>query len=408
MTVDTTGAATTEVVDVAAIQKALAEQNLDGWLFYFFHGNDPLAPRILKLSYDHFCSRRWFYFIPRTGSPKKLVHRIEMDALDRLPGERVVYLGWRELEQNLALMLAGTNTVAMQYSPRDAVPYISRVDAGTVELVQSCGPKVVSSGDLVQLFEARWSPAQLATHLEAVEALRKIVFEAFGEIRRCINNQESVNEYQIQQFIVSGYARYGMTSNSPPIVAVNSHSGSPHYQPTRTSYSEIRKGDFVLFDIWAKKQSPADAIYGDITWTGYVGTEVPDKYKEIFDIVAGARDAGLAFVKDAVASGKTIRGAEVDDVSRRFITERGYGPQFVHRTGHSIGTEVHANGANIDNLETRDERRLIPRTGFSIEPGVYLEEFGVRSEIDVYVGESEVKVGGEPIQTEVIPILRNN
>jgi len=407
MTANTT-AIESDLLDVAAIQKALAEQNLDGWLFYFFHNNDPLAPRILKLSYDHFCSRRWFYFIPRQGAPKKLVHRIEMDALDRLPGERVVYLGWRELEQNLELMLAGARSVAMQYSPRDAVPYISRVDAGTVELVESCGPKVVSSGDLVQLFEARWNAAQLATHLEAVEALRKIVFEGFAEIRRCIQNQESVNEFQIQQFIVSAYARYGMTSNSPPIVAVNEHSGSPHYQPTRNSYSEIHKGDFILFDIWAKKQSPSDAIYGDITWTGYVGSEVPDKYKEIFDIVAGARDAALAFVTDSIVGGKAIRGAEVDDVSRRYITERGYGPQFVHRTGHSIGTEVHANGANIDNLETRDERRLIPRTGFSIEPGIYLPEFGVRSEIDVYVDESEVQVGGQPIQREVVPILRNN
>jgi Xaa-Pro dipeptidase len=322
-----------------------------------------------------------------------------------VPGERVVYLGWKELESKLAELLAGHKRVAMQYSPGNAIPYVSRVDAGTVELVRSCGCEVVSSANLVSYFEARLNKDQLNTHIEAVENLRKIVFEAFNMIKTAINDGKTINEFEVQQFIVNAYERYGMTSNSPPIVAVNAHSGSPHYQPTETKHVDINKGDFVLLDIWAKKKQPEDAVYGDITWTGFVGDVVPEKHVKIFNIVAGARDAALNYVKAAVKEGRQISGWQVDDAARNFITEKGYGKDFVHRTGHSICTEVHANGANIDNLETRDERKIIAKTAFSIEPGIYLDDFGVRSEIDVYVDDNEVVVAGEPIQTEVIPIL---
>ncbi|MGH9553699.1 MAG: M24 family metallopeptidase, partial [Terriglobales bacterium] len=232
-----------------------------------------------------------------------------------------------------------------------------------------------------------------------------IVHEAFAQVRSRILAGKAVNEYEIQQFIVQGYERFGMESNSQPIVAVNGHAASPHYQPSETVHAPIKEGDFLLLDIWAKKREPRDAVYADITWTGFVGKQVPEKYGKIFDIVAGGRDAAVAFVTEAVKNGKTIRGAQVDDVCRNYITERGYGQYFVHRTGHSIGLEVHANGANIDNLETRDERRLIPHTAFSIEPGIYLDEFGVRSEIDVYIGDGEVIIGGQPIQRAIVPIL---
>jgi len=387
------------------IQTALKELHLDGWLFYFFRDNDSLARSILKFPEIH-STRRWFYFIPKEGEPQKLVHRIEMGQLDHLPGNRIVYLGWRELEQSLLCVLKGAKKIAMQYSPRNSVPYISRVDAGTVELVESNGAKVVSSADLVQLFEARWSEEQFQGHLQSVESLRKIVFEGFAEIKRCIESGVAIDEYVIQQFIVQAYERYGMESDSPPIVAVNGNAGNPHYQPTETVHKPISKGDFVLFDIWAKLKNPKDAVYADITWTGFVGDSVPQKYEDIFQIVAGARDAAVEYVKEARQRGQSIKGSEVDDVSRNFIASRGYGEFFVHRTGHSIGAEhVHGNGANIDNLETSDDRTLISRTAFSIEPGIYLEEFGVRSEIDVYLCDDEVIVGGQPIQTTVIPIL---
>jgi Xaa-Pro aminopeptidase len=387
------------------IQAALQELGVDGWLFYFFRDNDALARSILKFPEIH-STRRWFYFIPKEGEPQKLVHRIEMGQLDHLPGNRIVYLGWRELEQHLLAILKGVKTVAMQYSPRNAVPYIARVDAGTVELVESRGAKVVSSADLVQLFEARWTDEQLRSHLAAVEALRKIVFEGFAEIKGCMESGTAVNEYMIQQFIVNAYERYGMVSDSPPIVAVNGNAGNPHYQPTESIHKPISKGDFVLFDIWAKLKVPKDAVYADITWTGFVGDQVPAKYEEIFQIVAGARDAAVDFVKKATRSGQAVKGSQVDDVSRNYIASRGYGHLFVHRTGHSIGAEhVHGNGANIDNLETSDDRRLISGTAFSIEPGIYLEEFGVRSEIDVYLSDDDVIVGGQPIQTRVIPIM---
>lgn len=393
-------------IDVAAVQQALAEDKVDGWLFYYFQGNDPLASHILGLTSAHFVSRRWFYLIPKTGSPRKLVHRIEMDALDSVPGDKSVYLGWRELHEKLKDLLSGCNTVAMQYSPLNAIPYVSRVDAGMVELVEKAGDlKVVSSADLVQRFEARWSPSQLQSHLKAADNLRAIVDETFGEIGRRIRAGESCQEYEIQQFVGRAFDARNMITNSPCIVAVNAHSGLPHYQPTAEHSDEIKAGDFVLLDIWAKQKEPADAVYADITWTGFVGQDVPERHNEIFQIVRGGRDAALDFVRAAHKERRTIHGWEVDDAARNFIDGKGYGKFFVHRTGHSIGLEVHANGANIDNLETKDERRLIANTGFSIEPGVYLDEFGVRSEIDVFLGDDDVVVGGLPIQTAIVPIV---
>lgn len=394
-------------LDIAAIQKALKEDKIDGWLFYFFHDNDPLAAHILGLASGHFVSRRWFYLIPQQGTPRKLVHRIEMDALDALPGDKTVYLGWRELHEKLKDVLSGCQTVAMQYSPLNAIPYVSRVDAGIVELVRDCGGvNVVSSADLVQRFEARWTADQLKSHLLAADHLRAIVFEAFAAIAQRVSAGEPCHEYEIQQLIDRAFDQRGMISNSPCIVAVNANSGSPHYQPNSTKSDPIKKGDFVLLDIWAKLKDPSDAVYADITWTGFVDDNVPSKYEDIFQIVRGARDAALNFVGEAQRSKKVVHGYEVDDAARNYINDKGYGKYFVHRTGHSIGLEVHANGANIDNLETRDERRLIANTGFSIEPGIYMDEFGVRSEIDVFLSDDDAIVGGQPIQTTVVPILK--
>lgn len=391
---------------VEAIQRSLADAGLDGWLFYGFHQVDPLALRILQLDPHLIQSRRWFYFVPAKGLPRKLVHKIESQNLDVLPGEKIAYAGWRELERGLEQILQGVRDVAMQYSPDNAIPYVSRVDAGTVELVKKFGVRVVSSADLVQQFEATWSEDQLQDHLETANVLRSLVDRAFGEIRRRLEAGGPFTEYDLQQFLHEQYAAHGLEADYPPIVAVNEHSGNPHYEPTKERSAPIRSGDFVLLDIWAKKKGKESAVYADITWTGFVEAQVPEKYRKVFEIVKGARDAAVAFVQKNVAQGRVFHGWEVDDVARNYIRERGYGDAFIHRTGHSIGREVHGNGAHIDNFETRDERRILPRTCFSIEPGIYLPEFGVRSEIDVYVGEKEVRVTGQPIQQEVVAILR--
>jgi Xaa-Pro dipeptidase len=398
---------------VAEIQKALKEQGLDGWLFYDFRRSDPLSYRILLLDQNKFASRRWFYYVPAEGEPTKIVHRIEPEKLDHLPGQRLVYLRWQQQHEFLRQTLGGGENgggrrkVAMQYSPNNDVPYVSRVDAGTVELVRSMGVEPVTSAELVQVFEAVWTPEQKNTHDRAADNIHNIILEAFGEIGRRIKAEEPVTEYDIQQFIMRRFDEEKMTSDgAPPIVAVNANSASPHYGPTELVHSPIKRGDFVLLDVWAKMREPG-AVYADQTWTGYVGETVPEEHDRIFQIVREARDSAVAFLKERIAAGESVWGGAVDDVSRGVIERAGYGDQFVTRTGHSIGEEVHGNGANIDNLETPDKRRLIPRTCFSIEPGIYQEgHFGVRSEIDVYLSDGEVEVTGQPIQTEVVAILR--
>jgi Xaa-Pro dipeptidase len=400
---------------VAEIQTALRAAKLDGWLFYDFRGSDPLASRILMLGDHASGSRRWFYYIPVSGEPTKIVHSIERYKLDALPGKRVIYRGWEELHAHLAGALRGPDEnqprhstakrVAMQYSPMNDIPYVSRVDAGTIELVHSFDVEVVTSAELVQRFEAVWTPAQKASHIEASDKLHRVIQEAFAEIAHNIRADKPTTEYDIQQFIARRLEGEGMGRENG-IVAVNANTANPHYAPTREVTLPIKRGDFVLLDIVGKLRQQG-AVYTDQTWTGYVGETVPEEFTRIFNIVREARDAAVEFVRTNVRAGKAIRGAEIDDVSRGVIKRAGYGEQFTHRTGHSIGEEVHGNGVNIDNFETRDSRRLTPGICFSIEPGIYLEgKFGVRSEIDVYVGEKDIEVTGQPIQTEIVPILK--
>jgi Xaa-Pro dipeptidase len=400
---------------VAEIQKALQTAKLDGWLFYDFRGSDPLAARILKLGEHASGSRRWFYYIPATGEPTKIVHSIERAKLDALPGQRVVYRGWEEQHALVARAIQGPaerqprnhveKRVAMQYSPKNDIPYISRVDAGTIELIRSFGVEIVTSAELVQQFEAVLSPEQKQSHVEASDKLHRVLMDAFAEIGRNIRAEKAISEYDIQQFIARRLDEEGMTREDG-IVAVNANAANPHYFPTKEAFSPIKRGDFVLLDIVSKLQKPG-AICTDQTWTGFVGDTVPEEYVRIFNIVREARDAATEFVRKNVREGKRIHGAEVDDVSRGVIKRAGYGEQFTHRTGHSIGEECHGNGVNIDNFETRDSRFITAGVLFSIEPGIYLEgKFGVRSEIDVYVGEKDIDVTGQPIQTEIVPILK--
>lgn len=390
---------------VAAIQQALRDNNLDGWLFYDFRGSDPLAYRVLLIDPGRHVTRRWYYWIPASGDPVKVMHRIEPHVLAELPGRDHFYVSWEQQHALLGTLLRGRRGVAMQYSPLNAVPYVSRVDAGTIELIRSFGVQVASSADLIQRFEAVWTDEQLDSHRYATTALRRIVDETFTHVGAALTKGRELNEYAVQQFILSRIREAGMTTSSAPIAAVNAHSADPHYGPGPVGSSVIRRDDLLLIDLWAKRTEPG-AVYGDITWTGFTGGQVPEKPRMVFEQVRRGRDASLAFVRDRVASGVFPFGWEVDDVCRRVIGEAGYGEFFVHRTGHSIGEEVHGNGANIDNLETQDSRRLMPRTCFSLEPGIYLpDEFGIRSELDVYLSDADALVYGEPLQTEIIAIL---
>lgn len=388
-------------MDLRAIQEELKKSRIDGWLFYDFHHRDPIAGRVLGLK-QGMATRRWYYFIPANGEPRKLVHRIEPAQLDSLPGEKFVYSAWGEQHELLRRLLEGARTIAMQYSPMNAIPYVSMVDGGTVELVKSLGKTVVSSADLVQKFEARWTEEQLRSHLAAGKILDRVVQEAFQEIGRQVRERGSASEYEIQQWILEQFEASGLMTDDPPIVAANENSGNPHYGPTAQTSRRIAAGDFVLLDMWARQKAPG-AVYYDITWTGYLGEVVPQRYTEIFEIVREARDRAVAFVRDAVAQGRPIAGYQVDDVARQHIVSAGYGAYFTHRTGHSIGQEIHWTGANMDNLETHDDRQIISHTCFSIEPGIYLAEFGVRSELNVFVDEKEARVTG-PVQTEIVRI----
>jgi Xaa-Pro aminopeptidase len=388
------------------IQSVLRDHGtIDGWLFYDFRGSDPLGYRVLLLDPNMHVTRRWYYWIPVKGTPQKLVHRIEPHVLDALPGDTSEYVSWNQQRQLLAHILTGRRHIAMQYSPMNAVPYVSRVDAGTMELIRSFGVEVCSSADFIQLFEARWTDRQLESHQYAAVALRRIVDEAFGHVSKSVTTGRPLTEYDLQQFILGRIRDAGMVTSSAPIAAVNAHSADPHYGPQSTGSAAIMRDDLVLIDLWAK-QRDAGSVYADITWTAYAGATVPEKHRMVFDIVRNGRDAALTFVREKVRAGQPPFGYEVDAACRGVIQAAGYGDQFVHRTGHSIGEEVHGNGANIDGLETRDTRRLVPHTCFSIEPGIYLSgEFGIRSELDVVLTERDALVFGLPLQSELSPLL---
>lgn len=392
---------------IRTIQEALRAQKIDAWLFYDFWKRNEYAQRILDYPAHILNTRRFFYLVPAQGEPKKLVHSIERWNLDHLPGEKSIFLSWQSLESGLKDLLAGLTTVAMEYSPGNAIPYISKVDAGTIETVRKTGVNVVSSMNLTQYFEARWSEQAYRDNLETAAAMRQIVDLAFGFMKERILKKERITEYDVQQFMLGEFKARGLTTNVDPNCSVNANSGNPHYEPTKEVHSELHEGDFVLIDLWAKKNAPG-ATFNDITWVGYLGTSVPEKYAKIFSVVSGARDAAVDFLKDAFARGGAVRGCDVDDAARNYIASRGFGEYFIHRTGHSITEDLHGSGANMDNLETKDERFVIPETSFSVEPGIYfMGDFGIRSEINVYITkDSKVVVPGEPRQTEVRAILR--
>jgi len=384
-------------MQIEAIQSALREEHLDGWLFFDHHQRDPLAYRILKLNPQQVATRRWYYFIPAHGEPKGLVHAIESGILAGLPGEIRKYSSWTAQLDGLRHLLSGSRKIAMQYSPNCAIPYVSLVDGGTLELVRGTGVEIASSANLVQLFEARWTAEQLEMHLEAGRRVDRVRAAAFQKIAADLAAGQAITEWDVNRFIRAGFEKAGLVTDHGPIVAVNSNMSNPHYEPAPDRHREIHKGDAVLIDMWAKLDQPSSVFY-DITWTGYCGAAPPSALQNIFEVVRDARDRAVRRVQAAIPRGEELHGFDVDDAARTYIKERGFGEYFVHRTGHSIGEEVHGTGANMDNLETHDERRIIASTCFSVEPGVYLPEFGIRSEVNVYVGATEALVTGEAQQ----------
>jgi Xaa-Pro aminopeptidase len=387
--------------DLSQIQSLLTEARLGGWLLFDFHGMNPIARRVVGLPGQGVFSRRWAYWIPARGEPAWIVPRLEAGHFEPpAPGRVLTYVSWQDWRDRLSSVLHDAGPVAMEYSPQGVIPYVSRVDAGTIETVRSLGVEVVSSADLVQAVEARWTPAQLDGHRRSAAALLAVKDAAFQRIAQMLANGQTLHEHEVQAFTLEQCTERDM-AGAGAIVAVNAHSGNPHYSPTSARPTPIRPGDWVLIDLWAKGAEP-DAVYADITWVAYAGAQPPRRHQDIFDIVRAARDAAVRFVQEGVRAGRPVYGYQVDDVARGVITDAGYGEHFIHRTGHSISVEGHGNGVNIDNLETQDRRRLIPGVGFSIEPGIYLPEFGVRSEIDMYVGERDAEVTTLPMQDEIV------
>jgi Xaa-Pro dipeptidase len=387
-------------LSIPAVQGALKEEGLDGWLLYDFHGSNPIARRLTGLDNGgKMTTRRWYYLIPASGEPRKLMHAIEPYNLDHLPGGTTIYSQRDTLASGLKGVLGGMRRIAMEYSPSNAIPYISRVDAGTVEAVRALGTDVVSSGDLVQRFEAVWSDEALHRHRTASDALYRIKDRAFALVREARRAGRAVTEIDVQRAMVGWFEQEGIVSDAPPVVAAQENAGNPHYMPTDAKHRGIGAGEVVLLDLWGKLPV-AGAVYADITWVGFTG-DPADHYVQAFNAARDGRDAAVALVTSRVAAGEEIRGFEVDRACRDVLERAGYGAQFIHRTGHSLGSEVHGNGVHMDDYETHDERRLIPGTGFTIEPGVYTREFGVRTEINMFVGHRTATVTG-PLQMEFV------
>jgi Xaa-Pro aminopeptidase len=390
-------------LSIPAIQQALQEEGLDGWLLYDFQGSNPVAGRLTGLaSSGKMTTRRWYYLVPAKGEPRGLVHAIERHNLDELPGDKHAYAGREQLAGGLRDLLRGTRRLAMEYSPRNAIPYVSRVDAGTVEAVRELGVEVVSSGDLIQRFEAVWSDEALQTHRVASEKLYRIKDRTFELVRQRKADWGRLTEYELQQAMVKWFADEGLVSDSDPNVSAQENAGNPHYHPSATVHRTVRPNEILLIDLWGKLPAPG-AVFADITWVAFTGTAVPETYVLAFTAARDGRDAAIELVRTSIRDGRELRGYQVDRACREVVERAGYGEQFFHRTGHSLGQHVHGDGVHMDDYETHDERRLIPGTGFTIEPGVYTSEFGVRTEINMFIGQREATVTG-PAQTDIVTL----
>jgi len=389
-------------LDIKDVQRALAADGLDAWLLYDFRGLNPIAADVTAAGRQsgHLATRRWYYLIPAKGEPRALVHAIERNALAHLPGTTARYAGRDQLEAGLRALLSGAHRVAMEYSPKCAIPYVARVDAGTIELVREMGVEVVSSGDLVQRFSAVWDADAIATHRAASDKLYRIKDRAFETVARQLRDGIATTEYQIQQLMAAWFRDEGLVSDADPNVSAAENAGNPHYLPTASAHRAIRKDEVVLLDLWGKLDRPG-SVFADITWMGFSGRAVPQPVARAFETICRARDAAAALVRDAARAGREVRGWEVDRAASAVLRDAGYAASILHRTGHSLGETVHGNGVNMDDYETHDDRRLLPGTGFTIEPGVYFDDFGVRTEINMVVGANDASITG-PVQTEIV------
>jgi Xaa-Pro dipeptidase len=391
-------------LDIAAVQAALKADGLDAWLLYDFQGSNPVSYRLAGMGGGgHLATRRWFYLIPATGEPRALVHAIERNNLDHLPGSKAIYAGREQLQAGLTQLLAGRKRVAMEYSKNNAIPYVSRVDAGTIELVRSLGVDVVSSGDLIQQFESHWDDQAIATHREASEKLYRIKDRAFEAVTQQLRDGIPTTEFDIQQLMVGWFKDEGLVADSAPCVSAQENAGNPHYLATAADHRVIRNNELVLLDLWGKLTAPG-AVFADITWIGFVGSSVPEKMTKAFAAICDARDAAVATVQDAAGAGRDVRGFEADRAARKVLIDAGYGDAILHRTGHSLGENVHGNGAHLDDYETHDERRLLPGSGFTIEPGLYFKDFGVRTEINMVWTARGPEVTG-PRQKSIVTLV---
>jgi Xaa-Pro aminopeptidase len=382
-------------LDVAAVQAALREDGLDGWLLYDFRGLNPIAARLAGLADSGaIASRRWYYLIPREGTPRKLVHAIERHNLDALPGETSVYAGRSALDEGLTGLVHGVHRVAMEYSPECAIPYLSRIDAGTIDTLRKRGLDIVSSGDLVQRFEAAWDERALASHREASARLYRVKDRTLSFLRGALASGRALTELEVQDEMVRVFADVRLVSDSAPVVAAQENAGNPHYLPSADRHRRIGPDEVLLLDLWGKLDEPG-AVFADITWMTFTGRVVPDAVERAWQAIAAARDAAIAFVQAGIRRGDDLRGWQVDRAARTVLIEAGFGSHILHRTGHSLGVEVHGNGVHMDDYETHDDRRLIPGTGFTVEPGLYFDDFGVRTEINITVGNTEAPVTGE-------------
>jgi len=392
-------------LSISDVQQALRADSIDGWLLYDFRGTNPIAADITAVSRQggHLATRRWYYLIPATGAPRQLVHAIEPNSLAHLPGTATKYAGRDQLEAGLKTLLGGLRRIAMEYSPGCAIPYVSRVDGGTIELVRQCGVDVVSSGDLIQRFSAVWDIAAIATHREASAKLYRVKDRAFDLIARRLRDGVATTEYEVQQAMAGWFRDEGLVADADPNVSVGPNAGNPHYLPTADAHRPITADEIVLLDLWGKLEVPG-AVFADITWMGFTGRRVPDRFAKAFATIVEARDAAIGLVKQAAQAGRELHGFEVDRAASAVIRQAGYGTQILHRTGHSLGESVHGNGVNMDDYETHDDRRLLPGTGFTIEPGIYFEDFGVRTEINMIVTARDAEVTG-PLQTEFVAVV---
>jgi Xaa-Pro aminopeptidase len=392
-------------LDIAAVQDSLKADGLDGWLLYDFHGSNPIAARLAGTSEGgKMTTRRWFYLVPATGEPKGLVHAIERKTLDALPGQKTAYSGRQQLDSELTRLLAGMKTVAMEYSRECAIPYVSRIDAGTIEWIRKRGVVVQSSGDLVQRFEAVWDDHALATHREASAALYRIKDRAFALAAQRIRDGAGVTEFDVQRQMAEWFSDEGLASDSDPVVAAQENAADPHYLPSAKRARPVRANELLLLDLWGKKKDDPKAVYADITWVGFTGATIPDEMVRAFHAVCNARNAAAALALESAWHERDLRGWQVDRAARTVLEQAGYGERILHRTGHNLGRDVHGNGVHMDDYESHDDRRLLPGTGFTIEPGLYFDSFGVRTEINVYYGRREAIVTG-PAQTEILRLL---